>query len=447
MPSYTDNKSPLLEELRWRGFLDAMTTEDLDAYLNEARRTIYVGFDPTADSLHLGSLIPVMGLAHVQRNGHRPLVLVGGGTGLIGDPSGKSSERTLLTKELADQNSAAIRAQLSRFFDLSSDERALMLNNADWLVKLNLVDFLCDIGKHFSVNEMIKRDSVRVRLKERDHGISYTEFSYMLLQAYDFLYLCQHFDVTIQMGGSDQWGNILSGKELIWRMLGQRGEGITFPLLTTSSGKKFGKTEEGAVWLDAARTNPYQMYQYWLQTADADVVRFLKLFTFLDRERIEALGNETQCRAEAREAQRVLAAECTTIVHGAETVRAVEAASRILFSASNEVATHETITLLSREVPVTEITRADLDAGIGLVDLMIRTRLAESKGAARKLIEGGGVYLNNERQMQAQKMITADDLKWPAAILLRTGKKNYHLARIIHIFEDNKSLLCYKHVD
>jgi len=430
MASYTNHKSPLLEELRWRGFLDAMTTEDLDAYLNEARRTIYVGFDPTGDSLHLGSLIPVMGLAHVQRNGHRPLVLVGDGTGLIGDPSGKSSERRLLTKELAEQNSAAIRTQLSRFLDLSSDKWALMLNNADWLVKLNLVDFLRDIGKHFSVNEMIKRDSVRVRLEEREQGVSYTEFSYMLLQAYDFLYLYQHFDCTIQMGGSDQWGNILSGKDLIRRMLGQRGEGITFPLLTTTSGKKFGKTEEGAVWLDAARTSPYQMYQYWLQTADTDVVRFLKLFTFLGRESIESLRGETQCRPEAREAQRVLAAECTAIVHGAETVRAVEAASRILFSASNEVPTRETIALLAREVPVTEIPRADLDAGIGLVDLMIRTRLAESKGAARKLIEGGGVYLNNERQIQAQKMITTDDLKWPAAILLRTGKKNYHLVRI-----------------
>ncbi len=430
MASHIDPKSPLLEELRWRGFLDAVTTDDLDAYLNEGRRTIYVGFDPTADSLHLGSLIPVMGLAHVQRHGHRPLVLVGGGTGLIGDPSGKSSERTLLTKELAEQNSSAIRAQLSRFFDLSSDDRALMRNNADWLATLNLVDFLRDVGKHFSVNEMIKRDSVRMRLEEREQGISYTEFSYMLLQAYDFMYLCQHFDCTIQMGGSDQWGNILSGKELIRRMLGQRGEGITFPLLTTSSGKKFGKTEEGAVWLDAARTSPYQMYQYWLQTADADVVRFLKLFTFLDRERIEALKSETELRPEAREAQRVLAGECTAIVHGAATVRAVEAASRILFSASDEVPTHETIALLAREVPVTEIPRAELEAGIGLVNLLIRTRLSESKGAARKLIEGGGVYLNNERQIQPQKTITADDLKWPAAILLRAGKKNYHLVRI-----------------
>src|SRR5580692_9914291 len=293
-------KNPFLEELRWRGFLEAATSDDLDAFLTEAPRTIYVGFDPTADSLHLGNLIPVMGLAHAQRHGHRPLVLVGGGTGLIGDPSGKSAERTLLTKEKTEEHAQAIRAQLSRFFDLSSEDKALMLNNADWLCSLNLLDFLRDIGKHFSVNEMIKRDSVRTRLEERDHGISYTEFSYMLMQAYDFLYLFEHRGCTIQMGGSDQWGNILSGRELIRRILGERSEGITFPLLTTSTGRKFGKTEEGSVWLDAARTSPYQMYQYWLQTADADVVRYLKLFTFLDRERIEALERETMERPAAR---------------------------------------------------------------------------------------------------------------------------------------------------
>jgi tyrosyl-tRNA synthetase len=419
-----------MEELRWRGFLDATTSEDLDAYLNQAKRTIYVGFDPTADSLHLGSLIPVMGLAHVQRHGHRPFVLVGGGTGLIGDPSGKSAERTLLTKEMAERNAAGIRAQLSRFFDLSSEDRALMRNNIEWLGELNLVDFLRDIGKHFSVNEMIKRDSVRVRLEERDQGISYTEFSYMLLQAYDFYYMCQHYDCTMQMGGSDQWGNILSGKELIRRILGRQAEGITFPLLTTSTGKKFGKTEEGAIYLDAARTSPYQMYQYWLQTADADVARFLKLFTFLGPDRIEALECEARNRPEGREAQRVLAAECTGIVHGIETVKAVEAASRILFSGSNEVPTAETIALLAREVPVTEVPRADLEAGLGLVDLIVRTKLAESKGAARKLIEGGGMYLNNERQNQAQKTVGTGDLKWPDAILLRSGKKNYHLVRV-----------------
>ena len=425
-----DNRSSLLEELRWRGFLDATTADDLDSYLNQARRTIYVGFDPTADSLHLGSLIPVMGLAHVQRHGHRPLVLVGGGTGLIGDPSGKSSERTLLTNELVERNSAAIRTQLGRFFDVASAERALIKNNAEWLLKLNLVEFLRDIGKHFSVNEMIRRDSVRLRLEERDQGISFTEFTYMLLQAYDFLHVCQHFDCTVQMGGRDQWGNILSGKELIRRTLGQRAEGITFPLLTTSSGKKFGKTEEGAIWLDAGRTSPYQMYQYWLQTADADVGRYLKLFTFLDHDRIEALESETQRRPEAREAQRILAAECTTLVHGADAVRSVEAASRILFSNSDEVPTHETIALLAREVPVTEISRTDFEAGVNLLDLVVRTRLTESKGAARKLIEAGGVYLNNERHSQIQQAITANDLKWPGAILLRTGKKNYHLVQI-----------------
>ncbi|HEX4808580.1 MAG TPA: tyrosine--tRNA ligase [Bryobacteraceae bacterium] len=426
----TATTSTFLEELRWRGFLDAVTSDDLDTYLSEARRTLYVGFDPTADSLHLGSLIPVMALAHCQRHGHRPLVLVGGGTGLIGDPSGKSSERTLLTLEQTEANAAAIRAQLSKFFDLSSDERALMLNNAQWLVPLNLLGFLRDVGKHFSVNEMIKRDSVRARLEERDQGISFTEFAYMLLQAYDFYHLYLHHDCTVQMGGSDQWGNILSGKELIRRVLGQRGEGITFPLLTTASGKKFGKTEEGAVWLDPNRTSPYQMYQYWLQTADADVARYLKLFTFLDREPIDDLAREVELRPEKRQAQRVLAAECTGIIHGKELVAAIEAASRILFSASDEIPDTGTIAMLAREVPVTNISPAELNSGIELVDLLVRTRLAESKGAARKAIEGGGVYLNNERQAQARKTVSTADVKWPGALLLRTGKKNYHLVVI-----------------
>jgi tyrosyl-tRNA synthetase len=426
----TGSLNTFLDELRWRGFLEAVTSDDLDAYLAEAPRTMYVGFDPTADSLHLGSLIPVMALAHAQRHGHRPLVLVGGGTGLIGDPSGKTSERVLLTKEKTEENAAAIRVQLSKFFDLSSDDLALMLNNADWLVPLHLVDFLRDIGKHFSVNEMIKRDSVRMRLEERDYGISFTEFSYMLLQSYDFLHLCQYHNCTIQMGGRDQWGNIVSGKELIRRALGQRAEGITFPLLTTSTGKKFGKTEEGAVWLDAARTSPYQMYQYWLQTADADAVRYLKLFTFLDAARIQELAREVETQPEKRQAQRVLAAECTGIVHGRPAVQAVEAASRILFSQSQEIPAAETVATLAREVPVTGITRAELEAGIGLVDLLVRAHLSESKAAARKLIDGGGVYLNNERQNQSRKTVSADDLRWPGAILLRAGKKNFHLVLI-----------------
>ncbi len=423
-------KSPFLEELRWRGLLEATTSDDLDAFLLEAPRTIYVGFDPTADSLHLGNLIPVMGLAHAQRHGHRPLVLVGGGTGLIGDPSGKSSERVLLTREKTEEHAAAIGKQLGQFFDLSSSEKGLLLNNAEWLCSLNLLDFLRDIGKHFSVNEMIKRDSVRTRLEERDHGISYTEFSYMLMQAYDFLHLFRHYDCTIQMGGSDQWGNILSGKELIRRIEAKRGEGITFPLLMTSTGKKFGKTEEGAVWLDANRTSPYRMYQYWLQTADADVARYLKLFTFLDRGRIQELERGVAGAPEKREAQRVLAAEATGIIHGAGAVHAVEAASRILFQASDEIPSAETVAMLAHEMPVTSVDLAELTVGIELVDLLVRTHLAESKGAARKLIEGGGVYLSNERQSQVRRSVSTADVKWPGALLLRAGKKNYHLVTV-----------------
>ncbi len=391
---------------------------------------MYVGFDPSADSLHLGSLIPVMALAHAQRHGHRPLVLVGGGTGLIGDPSGKATERVLLTEETTAENAVAIRKQLSRFFDLSSDENGLMLNNADWLCSLNLLEFLRDIGKHFSVNEMIKRDSVRTRLEERDHGISYTEFSYMLLQAYDFLHLYRQANCTIQMGGSDQWGNILSGRELIRRIDGGESEGITFPLLTTSTGKKFGKTEEGAVWLDAKRTSPYQMYQYWLQTADADVVRYLKLFTFLGQEAIAALEVEVAERPNERQAQRVLAAECTGVVHGSDAITSVEAASRILFGQWDAAPSAEVVATLAREMPSTTLARAELEAGIAVADALVNTGLAESKSAARKLVDGGGLYLNNVRVTAEKKTITAADIIWPDAMLVRAGKKNYHLVMV-----------------
>ncbi len=298
-----------------------------------------------------------------------------------------------------------------------------MLNNADWLCSLGLLDFLRDIGKHFSVNEMIKRDSVRTRLEERDQGISYTEFSYMLMQAYDFLHLYRHHNCTIQMGGSDQWGNILSGKELIRRIEGGRGEGITFPLLTTSTGKKFGKTEEGSVWLDAKRTSPYQMYQYWLQTADADVVRYLKLFTFLEQGPIEEIAEEVASRPEKRKGQRELAVHCTALIHGNEAAEAAAAASRILFG-SEEIPSFGTVTMLLRELPVTR----GGTAASSLVDLLVRTQIADSKGAARKLIEGGGVYLYDERQTRPQKNSVSRRREMAGgAILLRAGKKNYHL--------------------
>ena len=417
----------LIAELRWRGFLAQTTCDDVAEYMLAERRTLYVGFDPTAASLHLGNLVPVMGLAHAQRHGHRPIALVGGGTGLIGDPSGKSTERTLLTAEKAAGNAAGVHRQLSRFFDLATPDAGLMLNNIDWLSSLSLIDFLRDVGKHFSVNEMIKRDSVRTRLEERDQGISYTEFSYMLLQAYDFLHLAQHHDCTVQMGGSDQWGNIVSGKDLIRRMLGKRAEGVTFPLLTTSTGKKFGKTEEGAVWLDADLTSPYQMYQYWMQTPDSDVVAYLKLFTFLEQAPIAELAATVKAKPEAREAQRTLAAECTGVVHGAEAVRSIEQVSRILFGAADVTPDAATVAMLAREMPSSEITRAELEAGVALPDFLIRTKLADSKGAARKLVEGGGVYVNNKRAGADKKSVTAADLEWPGAILARSGKKSYHL--------------------
>jgi len=424
---HNDPEDSYLAELRWRGFLEKVTSPDIESHLSEKQRTLYVGFDPTADSLHLGSLVPVMALAHAQRHGHRPIALLGGGTGLIGDPSGKAAERTLLTKADAERNIAGIGRQLAKFFDLSSASQGLLLNNAEWLLPLSLVDFMRDIGKHFSVNEMIKRDSVRTRLEERDQGISYTEFTYMLLQAYDFLHLFLVCDCTIQLGGSDQWGNIVSGMELIRRVVGQRAFGITAPLLTTSTGKKFGKTEEGAVWLDANRTSPYQMYQYWVQTADAEVIPYLKLFTFLDAEQIRELEREVETSPEKREAQRVLAAEATGIVHGIPAVAAVEAASRILFSGSTEEASSETIAMLSREIPATKVSLEELHSAISLVDLLVRTRLAESKAAARKLIEGGGVYLYNQRESSVQRSVSSEDLRWPEAMLLRTGKRNYHL--------------------
>ncbi|MEZ5353225.1 MAG: tyrosine--tRNA ligase [Bryobacteraceae bacterium] len=419
----------LIAELRWRGFLAQTTCEDIAAYMSQPR-TVYVGFDPTAASLHLGSLIPVMGLAHAQRHGHRPIALVGGGTGLIGDPSGKTSERVLLTAEKVRDNCAGIHRQLSRFIDLSTPDRGMLLDNADWLVSLNLLEFLRDIGKHFSVNEMIRRDSVRMRLEERDHGISYTEFSYMLLQAYDFLHLCRHYDCTVQMGGSDQWGNILSGADLARRILNRRAEGITFPLLTTSTGKKFGKTEEGAVWLDPDLTSPYQMYQYWIQTADADAVAFLKLFTFLSQKQIEELADESRARPESRAAQKALATECTAIVHGREAVASVERVSQILFGSADIIPDAATIAMLAREMPSTPVNRAELEPGLAMPDLLVRTRLAESKGAARKLIAAGGVYINNQRCDAGRLAVSAADVAWPDAILLRSGKKSYHLLRV-----------------
>src|SRR5438105_4209658 len=318
---------PLLEELRWRGLL-SQQTEGLSDALGRGMISGYVGFDPSAPSLHVGNLVPVMGLVHLQRHGHRPVFLAGGGTGMIGDPSGKSMERPLLSSDEIADNTARIRSQLERFVEAGGRNGALVRNNADWLVPLNAIEFMRDVGKHFTVNYMMQKESVKARLES---GLSYTEFSYMLLQAYDYLQLYKRDGVTLQLGGSDQWGNITAGIELIRRTASAEAHALTFQLLTTASGTKFGKTEAGAVWLDPDRTSPYRFYQFWFNTDDRDVAQMLRFFTLLDRDRIEALDRATRERPEAREAQRTLARDVTERVHGAAALAAAEEVSRLLF--------------------------------------------------------------------------------------------------------------------
>lgn len=413
-----------------RGFIAHLSDPALREHFLAQSRSLYVGFDPTADSLHVGHMVPAMALAHAQRCGHRPLVLVGGGTGLIGDPSGKTAERQLLSKEEVARNCEGIRAQLSRFMDFSGSCAAILVNNADWLLPLGLVDFLRDIGKHFSVNTMIAREAVRRRLEDREQGISFTEFSYALLQSYDFLHLFQNYGCTVQAGGNDQWGNIVAGIDLIGRVCGGQAYGLTFPLLTTATGDKFGKTEAGAVWLDPKRTSPYQMYQFWINTADEDVVRFLKLFTFLDKEQIDELASSVARKAEAREAQRALAAEFVRLVHGKAVVDSVEKASRFLFGDSDIELDPTTLNVLSREIPHSGLHSSSRPFDLSLVDVLVLCGLAESKGAGRRLIESGGVYVNNRRQANVSARLREPDLLCGRAVLLRSGKKTYHLIEL-----------------
>ncbi len=421
----------ILEE---RGFIEQMT----DTGLREAAATqqlkCYVGFDPTARSLHLGHIVPVMGLAHFQRTGNVPIVLVGGGTGMIGDPSGKTIERQLLTKEDVKSNARRLHAQLSKFFSFEGVNGAKMLNNAEWLLPLKLVDFLRDIGKHFSINSMIAKESVRWRLEERGQGISFTEFSYMLLQAYDFFHLYDHQGCSVQAGGKDQWGNITAGIELIRRMSGGQAHGITFPLLTTASGVKIGKTEgaEGGemVWLDPEMTSPYRMYQYWINTDDRDVIKFLKLFTFLDLTEIQGLEEALRKDPGKREPHRALAFEFTKLVHGEKTSRAVREASEILFGREVRELSEEAFLTLAGEVPVMRLPRKRLADGVPLVDILVGAHLAKSKRAARDLIGQGGAYVNNASWKEMEAKIGAQQILSGRAILLRAGKKNYFLVMI-----------------
>ena len=421
----------LLGELRWRGLLhDA--TEGAGEHLAASPRTIYVGFDPTGPSLHIGTLLPIMGLMHAQRAGHTPIALVGGGTGLIGDPSGKTAERKLLTKEQVAANAEAIRTQLEHFLDFDARSNAArMRNNLDWLGGLPLVDFLRDVGKHFSVNQLLAKESVKRRIVSEETGISFTEFSYALLQSYDFLELHRSEGCTVQMGGSDQWGNITAGIDLVRRMEGARAYGVVFPLITQASGVKFGKTEEGAVWLDAAMTSPFRFYQYWINVDDADAVKYLKYFTLLSADRIADLAAELESAPQARAAQRALAEDVTRRLHGEAGLAAAERATRALFGGEVEGLSADEIADIFADVPSTELARDALGGeGKPLVDLLVETGVASSKGDARRSIEGGGVYVNNVRVTEVGAVVTAAQAIEGRFLLIRMGKKRYHLAAL-----------------
>jgi tyrosyl-tRNA synthetase len=419
-----------LDELRWRGLVSEMT-DGLADLLARERVTAYIGFDPTAASLHVGNLMTVMGLARLQRAGHRPLVLVGGGTGMIGDPSGKSQERVLLGAEQVAANAGGIQLQLSRFLDFDrGPDGAEMVNNADWLGSIDVLTFLRDVGKHFTVNYMLQKESVSRRLESED-GISFTEFTYLVLQAYDYLHLFDRFGCQLQMGGSDQWGNITAGTDLIRRLRAARAHGLVWPLMKTSSGVKFGKTEAGTVWLDPARTSPFRFYQFWLGTADQDVISYLKAFTWLDVAAIAGLDEALRRAPESREAQRVLAQEVTTLVHGRQQVERAERASALMFAEDVRTLPLEELLAVFGDVPATDVARGELEGeGITLVDLVARVGLAPSKSEARRLVQGGGVYLNNVRTADVQARVTTHAALGGGVFLLRKGAKQTHLVRI-----------------
>jgi tyrosyl-tRNA synthetase len=426
----TNSSLNLYDELVWRGMVYG-ATDGLSDVLASQPITAYIGFDPTASSLHVGSLLPVMALARLQRFGHSPIAIVGGGTGMIGDPSGKSQERTLLTREQIAENLAGIREQLARFLDFDrAGNAARVVDNADWLASFDLLGFLRDTGKYFTVNYMLQKESVSRRLESAD-GISFTEFSYLLLQARDFLELFDRFGCTLQMGGSDQWGNITAGAELIRKLRAKKAHGLVMPLVTTASGVKFGKTEAGTIWLDAARTSPFKFYQFWLNTDDRDVVTYLKYFTFLDRAAIETLDAATVAAPQARDAQRALARTVTTLVHGDAQVSRAEHASALLFGEDIATLDVEDVLAVFDEVPSTALPVDALAGdGIGIVDLIARVQLAPSKSEARRLVQSGGMYVNNRRVADPRARVTRAEAIGGKLFVLRKGQKQTHLVRL-----------------
>ncbi len=423
-------KKDLLAEFHWRGLLYDQTEGVAEAVASQSL-TGYVGFDPTASSLHVGSLLQIMGLAHLQRHGHTPIALVGGATGMIGDPSGKSKERNLLAREDLERNQAGIRAQLEKFLDFDrAGNAARLVNNADWLAPMSFIDFLRDVGKHFPVNYMLAKDTVKRRLDQ--DGISFTEFSYMLLQAYDFYHLSRSQGCNLQMGGSDQWGNITAGIELIRKLGESKAHGIVLPLVTNSSGEKFGKTVDGAVWLDPEMTSPYRFYQFWLNTDDSDAIRYLKFFTLLEETDVAELAQSLADAPERREAQKRLAAEVTRTVHGETELARVISASKAMFGGNLADMDARSVQELFENVPSTELALNRVQGeGLSLIELFADCGVTKSRGEARRLLMGGGLYLNNDRVSDPKFMVTTAHILAGRFLVMRKGAKTYHLVKLV----------------
>jgi tyrosyl-tRNA synthetase len=406
-----NNMDTVFDVIQARGFVQQAThPEVLRERLHRERVTFYIGFDPTASSFHIGNLLPIMAMVHMQRAGHRPIAILGGGTALVGDPSGKAEMRQMLLRDTVNRNARALEAQLRRYLTFEGESGALLLNNADWLIDLKYIDFLRDVGRHFSVNRMLTFEAYKLRLET---GLSFLEFNYQLLQAYDFLVLFQRYGCMLQMGGDDQWGNMVAGVDLIRRMAQGEAFALTFPLLTTAGGQKMGKTAAGAVWLDANQTSPYEFYQFWMNVDDRDVARFLNYYTLLPLEETARLG--ALPGAELREAKAELALEVTALTHGREAARQAQSAARAMFGGDGAAS----------GVPQTAIGRARLEHGVAAVDLFVETGLAASKSAARRLIEQGGASVNGTRLSSTDACITSADLQ-DGVVVLRAGKKRYH---------------------
>jgi len=420
----------ILQELQWRGLIHQSTESKELAQQLDKPTVVYAGFDPTADSLHVGSLLPLMMLRRFQQAGHRPVALVGGATGMIGDPSGKTDERQLLSKDVLQANVDGIRNQLGHFLDFTGPNAAILVNNLDWMHGFSFLDFLRDVGKNFPINVMLTKDSVKSRLERTDSGLSYTEFSYMLLQAYDFVHLAKHHDCLLQIGGSDQWGNITAGIDLGRRMLSRSLYGLTCPLLTTSDGKKMGKTEKGAVWLSGERTSPFEFYQYFINVADADVLMTLRFLSDVSQEEYRELEAQMKDKPQERAAQTRLAESLTRLVHGQSKLDAVQHATKLLFGADITQLTQDQLNTIFEDVPSQEVPRNRLAEGLGIIDALCTAGLANSKSEARRTVTEGAAYLNNQKVTAFDRVLTESDLAGKY-LILRAGKKRYGLLRFV----------------